>query len=64
MDLVWHRDTENRSFTVLEGKGWQFQRDNELPVKMEKGKTYSVDKMVFHRVLKGEGALKIKVVES
>ena len=63
MDLVWHRDNADRTFTVLEGEGWMFQRDNESPVKMEKGKSYSVDKMVYHRAIKGDTDLKIKVRE-
>ena len=31
MDLVWHQDKEDRKIEVLEGKGWKFQKDNELP---------------------------------
>ena len=25
MSLIWHTDQEDRTVTVLEGKGWQFQ---------------------------------------
>ena len=32
MDLIWHTDNEDRDIEVLEGEGWQFQRDNELPL--------------------------------
>ena len=32
IELLWHRDDEDRTVEVLKGEGWQFQRDNELPV--------------------------------
>ena len=32
MDLIWHADKENRIITVLEGNGWKFQFDEELPI--------------------------------
>ena len=37
MDLVWHQDKEDRKIEVLEGKGWKFQKDNELPLELKKG---------------------------
>ena len=37
MSLIWHTDQEDRTVTVLEGKGWQFQRDNELPLALTEG---------------------------
>ena len=27
MELIWHRDKENRHIKVLEGNGWKFQFD-------------------------------------
>ena len=61
MDLIWHADKENRIITVLEGNGWKFQFDEELPIKMRKGKTISILKGRLHRVIKGNGILKIKL---
>ena len=61
MDLIWHADKENRIFTVLEGNGWKFQFDEELPIKMTKGKSISILKGVIHRVIKGNGPLVIKL---
>ena len=37
MDLIWHMDDEDRNIEVLEGKGWQFQKDNELPFQLNVG---------------------------
>ena len=61
MDLIWHADKENRIITVLEGNGWKFQFDEELPIEMTKGKNISILKGVIHRVIKGNGPLVIKL---
>jgi quercetin dioxygenase-like cupin family protein len=37
MSLVWHQDNEDRTITVLEGQGWQIQKDNELPLALQEG---------------------------
>ena len=61
MDLIWHADKENRIITVLEGNGWKFQFDEELPIKMTKGKSISILKGRLHRIIKGNGILKINL---
>ena len=61
MDLIWHADKENRIITVLEGNGWKFQFDEELPIEMAEGKSISILKGVIHRVIKGNGPLVIKL---
>ena len=61
MDLLWHADKENCIITVLEGNGWKFQFDEELPIEMTKGKSISILKGVIHRVIKGNGPLVIKL---
>ena len=61
MDLIWHADKVNRIITVIKGSGWKFQFDEELPIKMRKGKTISILKGRLHRVIKGNGILKINL---
>ena len=61
MDLIWHADKENRIITVLEGNGWKFQFDEELPIKMIKGLSISILKGRLHRIIKGKGPLKINL---
>ena len=61
MDLIWHADKENRIITVLEGNGWKFQFDEELPIEMTKGLSISIFKGRIHRVIKGHGQLKIEL---
>ena len=57
MELIWHRDREDRTITILESKGWKLQMDNTLPVVLEEGKSYDIPKNTYHRVIKGEGKL-------
>ena len=61
MDLIWHEDRENRFIKVLEGNGWQFQYDEELPFEMTDGLGFPVMKGQIHRVIKGVGPLKIEL---
>ena len=61
MDLIWHTDKENRFIKVLEGNGWKFQYDEELPFEMEDGLGFPVMKGQIHRVIKGVGPLKIEL---
>ena len=37
-ELIWHRDKRTREITVLEGKGWKLQLDNQLPTELKQGK--------------------------
>jgi quercetin dioxygenase-like cupin family protein len=46
---------------ILEGKGWQFQRDNELPLELKIGDSIFIPRHQVHRVIKGETDLKIKI---
>lgn len=62
-ELLWHRDLKSRTVTVLEGKGWYFQRDNELPLELKEGVCIFINKLEWHRVIKGNTTLKIKIEE-
>lgn len=58
-ELVWHRDKEDRLVEVIGKTDWLFQMDNELPIKLE-GKFF-IPKNTYHRIIKGNGDLFIKV---
>ena len=62
-ELVWHRDRCDRIVTVREGKGWQLQMDNQLPVKLSSGSSYSIPKNTYHRILKGSTNLVVEIQE-
>lgn len=50
-ELVWHRDDEDRTVKVLEGEGWYFQRDDELPVPLKIGDEFQIPRRQWHRVI-------------
>lgn len=62
-ELIWHMDKRDRYVRVKESKGWKFQYDNELPIDLEVGKTYFIEAMRYHRVIKGNGNLVIEIRE-
>lgn len=64
MSLVWHQDKEDRTITILEGHGWQFQRDNELPLELKEGDIIFIAKEQIHRIIKGNTNLKIQILKS
>jgi len=61
IELVWHRDREKRTITVLEGNNWQLQLDDELPITMGVGDSFIINEMTYHRIIKGDGDLKVKI---
>ena len=61
MDLIWHMDDEDRNIEVLEGKGWKFQRDDELPLVLVEGDRIFIPRHQVHRVIKGTTDLKIRI---
>jgi quercetin dioxygenase-like cupin family protein len=63
IELMWHRDLKDRKVTVLEGKDWYFQKDNELPLELKEGVHIFIPAKQWHRVIKGNTTLKIKIEE-
>jgi hypothetical protein len=57
IELMWHRDQEDRIIEAVEYTDWQIQLDNELPT--------LIDKPIFiwHRTIKGTGPLKVKITK-
>lgn len=58
-EMVWHRDYEDRIVEAIGETNWMVQFDNELPIKLE-GQIF-IPKGVYHRLIKGDGELKIKL---
>jgi quercetin dioxygenase-like cupin family protein len=63
MELVWHQDEEDRTIEILEGEGWQLQRDNELPLALQEGDSIFIPMGQIHRVIKGNTNLKIQIIK-
>lgn len=62
-EYVWHRDEKDRIITILDGDGWQFQIDDDIPKRINKGEIILVPKQVYHRIIIGKTPLKIKIEE-
>ena len=60
-ELKWHYDLENRKVTILQGDGWEFQMDNQLPENLTVGGVYIIPKGIYHRVKIGVTDLKVKI---
>jgi quercetin dioxygenase-like cupin family protein len=60
-ELVWHRDREDRIVKVLEGKDWYFQFDDQLPFELKHGDQFFIEKMTYHRLIKGSTNLKVLI---
>ena len=62
IELMWHRDNEDRMVEVLEcGEGWGFQFDDGLPFDLEPNTSIFILRHDWHRVVKGEGTLLLKI---
>ncbi len=59
MSLKWHWDEEDRLIEPLNENDWQFQFDNELPIKINK--QIFIPAGVIHRVIKGQKELIVKI---
>ena len=60
-DLEWHRDREDRIVQIIGETDWELQMDNQLPQRMT-GKIF-IPKEVWHRVIKGNSDLKVKITK-
>jgi hypothetical protein len=59
--LMWHRDREDRIIEPINETDWMIQIDNQLP-KVIEGKL-EIPMGIYHRLIKGSGDLKIKLIK-
>ena len=59
IELLWHRDNEDRTVEILGETDWKVQLDNELPTSLNE--SIFIPKHHWHRVIKGNGNLKLKI---
>jgi hypothetical protein len=60
-ELKWHVDKENTVVKSLHETDWMIQFDDELPEVLEEGKEFFIPKGLYHRVIKGNGDLKVSI---
>ena len=63
IELMWHRDDEDRLIEPLEANKWEFQYDNELPIPLYENKPLKIGRHEWHRVIKGDGKLVLKITK-
>ena len=62
IELLWHRDDEDRTVEILGETDWQIQLDNQLPTSISQ--RIFIPRHMWHRTIKGAGPLKIKIYKS
>jgi hypothetical protein len=58
-ELVWHRDKEDRIVRSVGDTDWMVQIDNQLPKPLTE--MVYIPKNTYHRVIKGNGDLTVKI---
>ena len=59
IELMWHRDDEDRTLEIIGDTDWGIQLDNQLPSSLNH--PIFIPRHEWHRVIKGSGKLKIKI---
>ena len=59
IELLWHRDNESRTIEILGETDWKLQLDNQLPTSLNE--PIFIPRHHWHRVIKGNGNLKLKI---
>jgi hypothetical protein len=59
IELLWHRDDEDRTIEILGETNWKLQLDNELPTSLNQ--PIFIPRHHWHRVIKGDGNLRLKI---
>ena len=60
-ELKWHQDLEDRYVKPLHTTDWMVQLDNQFPIKLKENEEIYIPEGVWHRLIKGNGDLKIQV---
>lgn len=59
IELLWHRDDEDRTIEIIGETDWALQLDNSLPVSLNE--RIFIPRHEWHRVIKGTGNLLLKI---
>jgi hypothetical protein len=57
IELMWHRDLEDRIIESIGNTNWKIQLENQLPILINK--PIFIPAYMWHRVIKGTDLLKI-----
>jgi hypothetical protein len=59
IELLWHRDDEDRIIEITGSTDWQLQLENRLPTSLNK--PIFIPRHTWHRVIKGTDKLRLKI---
>jgi len=59
IELLWHRDNEDRTVEIIGETNWRLQLDNQLPTSLNH--PIRIPRHEWHRVIKGTGTLRLKI---
>jgi hypothetical protein len=59
IELMWHRDDEDRTVEVIGKTNWQLQLENQLPTSINQ--PIFIPRHEWHRAIKGTGNLRLKI---
>ena len=59
IELMWHRDDEDRTIEIVGDTDWKVQLDNCLPSSLQE--RIFISRHEWHRVIKGDDNLKLKI---
>jgi hypothetical protein len=59
IELLWHRDDEDRTIEIIGETDWQIQLDDSLPTSLNQ--RIFIPRHMWHRTIKGTGPLKVKI---
>jgi hypothetical protein len=62
IELLWHRDDENRTVEIIGKTDWMIQLENQLPISINE--PIFIPKHMWHRVIKGTDSLRLKIYKS
>lgn len=61
--FIWHKDKSDRKVLIIDGNGWKFQFDDELPFCINKNDIITIPKKTYHRLIPGTSTLVIAIEE-
>jgi len=62
IELLWHRDDEDRVVEIIGETNWMVQLDNSLPTSLQE--RIFIPRHEWHRAIKGTGVLNLKIYKN
>ena len=62
IELLWHRDDEDRTIEIIGETNWQVQLDDSLSTSLNQ--RIFIPRHMWHRTIKGTGPLRIKIYKN